>query len=71
MAVVHPYCFNNVATYLVRGIYSNEEVKNSVKELDLSSVGINDLSTYKGIPISKSHAEKDMFKINLLNMLEK
>lgn len=28
-----------------------------------------ELSTYKGVPISKSHAEKDMFKINLLNML--
>ena len=30
-----------------------------------------ELNTYKGIPISKSHAEKDMFKINLLNMLGK
>ena len=30
-----------------------------------------ELSTYKGVPISKSHAEKDMFKINLLNMLGK
>lgn len=28
-----------------------------------------ELQTYKGIPISKSHAEKDMFKINLLNIL--
>ena len=30
-----------------------------------------ELTTYKGVPVSKSHAEKDMFKINLLNMLEK
>lgn len=30
-----------------------------------------ELSTYKGIMISKSHPEKDMFKINLLNMLNK
>lgn len=30
-----------------------------------------ELSTYKGVMVSKSHAEKDMFKINLLNMLEK
>ncbi len=30
-----------------------------------------ELSTYKGVPISKSHPERDMFKINLLNMLEK
>lgn len=30
-----------------------------------------ELSTYKGVMVSKSHAEKDMFKINLLNMLGK
>ena len=30
-----------------------------------------ELSTYKGVMISKANAEKDMFKINLLNMLEK
>lgn len=29
-----------------------------------------ELTTYKGVPVSKSHAEKDMFKINLLNMLD-
>ena len=30
-----------------------------------------ELSTYKGVMISKTHPEKDMFKINLLNMLDK
>ena len=30
-----------------------------------------ELSTYKGVMVSKSHADKDMFKINLLNMLGK
>ena len=30
-----------------------------------------ELTTYKGVMVSKSHAEKDIFKINLLNMLEK
>ena len=30
-----------------------------------------ELSTYKGVMISKTNPEKDMFKINLLNMLEK
>ena len=30
-----------------------------------------ELSTYKGIMISKSHPEKDIFKINLLNMLNR
>lgn len=30
-----------------------------------------ELSTYKGVMISKTNPEKDMFKINLLNMLDK
>ena len=30
-----------------------------------------ELTTYKGIMVSKTNAEKDIFKINLLNMLEK
>ena len=30
-----------------------------------------ELSTYKGVMISKSNPEKDMFKVNLLNMLQK
>lgn len=30
-----------------------------------------ELSTYKGVMVSKNHAERDMFKINLLNMLDK
>ena len=30
-----------------------------------------ELSTYKGVMVSKSHADKDMFKINLLNMIGK
>ena len=30
-----------------------------------------ELTTYKGVMISKNNAEKDMFKINLLNMLQK
>ena len=29
----------------------------------------SELSTYKGVMVSKSHADKDIFKINLLNML--
>ena len=29
-----------------------------------------ELSTYKGVMISKTHPEKDMFKINLLNMMQ-
>ena len=30
-----------------------------------------ELSTYKGVMVSKTNPERDMFKINLLNMLEK
>lgn len=30
-----------------------------------------ELTTYKGVMVSKTHADKDMFKINLLNMMEK
>ena len=30
-----------------------------------------ELTTYKGVMISKNNAEKDMFKIDLLNMLNK
>ena len=29
-----------------------------------------ELTTYKGVMISKNNAEKDMFKIDLLNMLQ-
>ena len=30
-----------------------------------------ELTTYKGVMISKSHADRDMFKINLLNSINK
>ena len=31
----------------------------------------SELVTYKGVMVSKDHADKDMFKINLLNMIQK
>ena len=31
----------------------------------------SELETYKGVMISKSNPKKDMFKVNLLNMLQK
>ena len=31
----------------------------------------SELVTYKGVMISKQHSDKDLFKINLLNMIEK
>lgn len=29
-----------------------------------------ELATYKGVMVSRTHSERDMFKINLLNMLD-
>lgn len=31
----------------------------------------SELVTYKGVMVSKQHSEKDIFKINLLNMIQK
>lgn len=31
----------------------------------------SELVTYKGVMVSKEHSDKDMFKINLLNMIKK
>lgn len=55
-------------------VYENQKIVmlNNITPDDILTEGHQkELTTYKGIPISKSHAEKDMFKINLLNMLEK
>ena len=55
-------------------VYENQRIVmlNNITPDDILTEGHQkELNTYKGIPISKSHAEKDMFKINLLNMLEK
>ena len=37
----------------------------------LSEGHASELVTYKGVMVSKQHADKDMFKINLLNMINK
>ena len=45
---------------------------NSISPEDILNEGHQkELTTYKGVMVSKSHAEKDMFKINLLNMIGK
>ena len=31
----------------------------------------SELQTYKGVMVSKEHSDKDIFKINLLNMIQK
>ena len=51
--------------------------KNIILLTNITPEGILDeghraeLSTYKGVMISKTNPEKDMFKVNLLNMLQK
>ena len=56
--------------------YTVYEDKNIVLLTNITPEGILDeghraeLNTYKGVMISKSNPEKDMFKVNLLNMLQ-
>jgi len=55
-------------------VYENQKIVmlNTIDPEDILTEGHQkELSTYKGVMVSKSHAEKDMFKINLLNMLGK
>ena len=55
-------------------VYENQKIVmlDNITPDDILTEGHQkELTTYKGVPISKSHAEKDMFKINLLNMLGK
>lgn len=54
-------------------VYENQNIVmlNTITPEDILTEGHQkELTTYKGVPVSKSHAEKDMFKINLLNMLD-
>lgn len=53
-------------------VYSKQRIVmlNTITPEDILNEGHQkELTTYKGVPVSKSHAEKDKFKINLLNML--
>ena len=43
-----------------------------IEPVDILSEGHqSELVTYKGVMVSKEHSDKDMFKINLLNMIQK
>jgi hypothetical protein len=61
----------------IRVHYTVYENKNTVLFKTITPEGIlgeghrSELGTYKGVMISKQNAEKDMFKINLLNMLQR
>lgn len=55
-------------------VYEKESIVmlNTLTPEDILSEGHqSELVTFKGVMVSKEHSEKDMFKINLLNMLQK
>lgn len=55
-------------------VYENEKIillTNITPEGILDEGHRAELSTYKGVMISKSNPEKDMFKVNLISMLRK
>lgn len=54
-------------------VYKNQNVVmlDTITPSDILLEGhMAELTTYKGVMISKANAEKDMFKIDLLNMLQ-
>ena len=58
---------------LIYTVHKNDEVVmlETITPSDILLEGHrSELTTYKGIMISKSNASKDMFKIDLLNMLQ-
>ena len=55
-------------------VYKNENIVmlDKFEPFDILNEGhTSELVTYKGVMVSKQHADKDMFKINLLNMIQK
>ncbi len=55
-------------------VYENQKIVmlDTISPEDILTEGHqSELTTYKGVMVSKSHTDKDMFKINLLNMLDK
>lgn len=55
-------------------VYEKESIVmlNTITPEDILAEGHqSELVTFKGVMVSKEHSEKDMFKINLLNMLQK
>lgn len=55
-------------------VYENDKMImfDKLEPYDILSEGHqSELDTYKGVMVSKEHSDKDIFKINLLNMLQK
>ena len=62
----------NIELYYIA--YENEKtiMLDTIQPEDiLNECHQSELETYKGVMVSKQHSEKDMFKINLLNMIQK
>lgn len=59
---------------LVYLVYEKEKIVmlDKIMPVDILSEGHRqELVTYKGVMVSSKHSDKDMFKINLLNMIQK
>lgn len=59
---------------LIYLVYENEKIVmlDKIMPVDILSEGHRqELVTYKGVMVSSQHSDKDMFKINLLNMIQK
>lgn len=55
-------------------VYENDKIimLDKFEPISILSEGHqSELVTYKGVMVSKEHSDKDMFKINLLNMINK
>ena len=55
-------------------VYMNEKIimLDKLEPVDILSEGHqSELVTYKGVMVSKEHSDKDLFKINLLNLINK
>ncbi len=55
-------------------VYEQEKIimLDKLEPVDILSEGHqSELITYKGVMVSKEHSDKDIFKINLLNMIQK
>ena len=59
---------------LIYVVYQTEKIimLDRLEPIDILSEGHqSELVAYKGVMVSKEHLDKDIFKINLLNMLQK
>lgn len=59
---------------LIYHVYSNDKlvlIDKLIPEDILTEGHQSELVTYKGVMVSKEHSDKDIFKINLLNMINK